>query len=168
MLSRAYIGVGSNLGDREGHIKKALELLHRSPGMRVKQVASLYLTEPVGYAGQEWFLNTVAELETGLEPRELLVLLLETEKKLGRVRTVRWGPRTVDLDLLVFGEEKIAQPGLVVPHPRMCERAFVMVPLAELKPGLKIPGAGKAAELAAALAMEQPVKRVGHIQFDQK
>jgi 2-amino-4-hydroxy-6-hydroxymethyldihydropteridine diphosphokinase len=158
--------MGSNVGDRKGYIKKALELLHRSPGVRVRRVASLYLTAPVGCKEQEWFLNTVAEAETGLEPRELLEFLLETEKKLGRVRTKRWGPRTADLDLLLCGEQRIAQPGLVVPHPRMGERAFVMVPLAELEPGLMIPGVGKAAEVAALLAVEQSVKKVGRIRFD--
>lgn len=158
MLRIAYIGLGSNLGDKEANIKKALELLNTSPGLRVRRTASLYLTAPVGCDGQDWFLNTVAEVETCLAPRELLALLMGIEKKLGRVRSVRWGPRTVDLDLLLYGEEKINIPGLVVPHPRMGERAFVMVPLAELSPELVIPGLGKAAELASALARQQLIE----------
>lgn len=155
----AYVGLGSNLGDKEANIKKALEMLNTSPGVRVKRAASLYRTAPVGYTGQDWFLNTVAEVETSLSPHELLSLLLAVEERLGRVRTVRWGPRTVDLDLLLFGGEEINTPDLVVPHPRMGERAFVMVPLAELAPELTVPGRGKAVELAQALAGEQYVER---------
>jgi len=155
----AYIGLGSNLGDKEANIKRALELLNASSGVRVKRVASLYRTAPVGFTGQDWFINTVAEVETGLGPHDLLALLLAVEKKLGRVRTVRWGPRTVDLDLLLFGEERITTPDLTVPHPHMSERAFVMAPLAELAPELTIPGPGKAAVLARTLAGEQLVQR---------
>ncbi len=158
-LNTAYIGLGSNLGDKKANIKKALELLEECPGVRVKRVASLYRTAPVGFTKQDWFLNTVAEVDTMLEPHELLALLLETEERLGRVRTVRWGPRTVDLDLLIFAEEEIESPDLIVPHPRMGGRAFVMVPLAELVPELKIPGKGKAAELALKLAAKQPVEK---------
>ena len=107
MATTAYIGLGSNLGNKEDFLKKALELLGATPAVRVKKVASLYLTEPQGVTGQDWFLNTVAEIETTLSPEGLLALLLDIEARLGRVRTVRWGPRTLDLDLLLFGEEKL-------------------------------------------------------------
>lgn len=157
MQNIAYIGLGSNLGRKEANIKKALELLDASPGAQVKRVASFYRTAPVGYTDQDWFLNTVAQLQTGLRPHQLLSLLLDIEERLGRVRTVRWGPRTVDLDLLLFGEEEINTSDLIVPHPRMSERAFVMVPLAEIAPGLIIPGRGKAAELAEMLKQKQLV-----------
>lgn len=160
MLNIAYIGLGSNLGDKKANIKKALELLDTSTGVRVKKVASLYRTAPLGYTGQDWFLNTVAELETGLSPRELLSLLLDIEERLGRVRTIRWGPRTVDLDLLLFGREEIDTPDLIVPHPRMSERAFVMVPLAELKPEITVPGQGRAGDLAERLKKEQLIDKI--------
>ncbi|MCL6635573.1 MAG: 2-amino-4-hydroxy-6-hydroxymethyldihydropteridine diphosphokinase [Peptococcaceae bacterium] len=161
MSKTAYVGVGSNLGDKRANIKKALELLGASPEVWLKRTASLYRTAPVGYSEQDWFLNTVAEVETGLAPRELLSLLLGIEEKLGRVRTVRWGPRTADLDLLLFGEEEIHSPDLCVPHPRMAERAFVMVPLAELAPDLVLPGRGRAADLARVLAGEQAIEKCG-------
>ena len=157
MATTAYIGLGSNLGNKEDFLKKALELLGATPAVRVKKVASLYLTEPQGVTGQDWFLNTVAEIETTLSPEGLLALLLDIEARLGRVRAVRWGPRTLDLDLLLFGEEKLQSANLTVPHPRMAERAFVMAPLAELAPDRVIPGGGTAAEIARRLAKEQPV-----------
>jgi 2-amino-4-hydroxy-6-hydroxymethyldihydropteridine diphosphokinase len=159
MDQTAYIGLGSNLGDKEANLKRALELLDRSQGVRVKRVAAFYRTAPVGYTRQDWFLNTVAEVETALEPRELLMLLLAIEKELGRVRTVHWGPRTVDLDLLLFGGEEIDTPDLVVPHPRLSQRAFVMAPLAELAPALKVAGRGTAAELAEELSKEQAIEK---------
>lgn len=161
MIDFAYIGIGSNLGDKERYIKRALEALDRSPGLRVKRAASLYRTAPLGYTEQDWFLNTVAEVETFLGPHELLYLLLSIEDDLERTRSIRWGPRTVDLDLLLYGGEKIDSGDLTVPHPRMGERAFVMVPLAELAPGLLIPGRGRAAELAEELSREQAVERYG-------
>ncbi|BAF58387.1 MAG: 2-amino-4-hydroxy-6-hydroxymethyldihydropteridine diphosphokinase [Pelotomaculum sp.] len=159
MLRTAYIGLGSNMGDKKANIERALEMLKASAGVRVKRVASLYRTAPLGYTRQDWFLNTVAEVETGLGPHELLALLLDIERRLGRVRTVRWGPRLIDLDLLVYGDEEIDTPALTVPHPRMGERAFVMVPLAELVPDLTVPGRGRAAELAEKLAGEQKICR---------
>lgn len=160
MFNIAYIGLGSNLGDKEANIKKALALLAASPGVRVKRVASFYRTAPVGYTDQGWFTNTVAELETSLQPHELLSLLLDIEKRIGRVRTIRWGPRTVDLDLLLFGSEEMNSPDLVLPHPRMGERAFVMAPLAELDPDIMIAGWGTAKELAERLKKEQQIKKI--------
>ncbi|OPY56706.1 MAG: 2-amino-4-hydroxy-6-hydroxymethyldihydropteridine pyrophosphokinase [Pelotomaculum sp. PtaU1.Bin035] len=154
----AYIGIGSNMGDKGLNIRKALELLDSFPGLRIKRVAPCYNTAPVGHTGQDWFVNTVAEVETELSPLELLDILLHVEGRSGRVRGVRWGPRIIDLDLLLFGMEEVNLPELVVPHPRMHERAFVMAPLADLAPGLEIPGRGRAAELAASLAKEQLIE----------
>jgi 2-amino-4-hydroxy-6-hydroxymethyldihydropteridine diphosphokinase len=122
-------------------------------------MAPLYRTEPVGYTEQDWFLNTVAEVSTVLSPRELLDVLLGIEKSLGRVRTVRWGPRPVDLDIVLYGDERVDKPDLVIPHPCMCERAFVIVPLADLAPELVLPGGRKAADLAAFLRKKQPIER---------
>lgn len=160
MYNVAYVGLGSNLGDKEEYLRKALELLDTSPGVRVEQVASFYRTAPVGRTDQDWFLNTVAKVETILTPHEFLFLLLDLEEKLGRVRNGRWGPRTVDLDLLLYGAAEVDTPELTVPHPRMAERAFVMVPLAELDPGRVLPGQGKAAALAEKLAQVQKIEKV--------
>ena len=159
MPTTAYIGLGSNLGDKEANIKKALELLGEAPGVQVKKVASFYKTAPLYVTKQDWFLNTVAEIETSLNAHELLSLLKGMEKKLERTPTVRWGPRTIDLDLLLFGSDKIQSSDLVVPHPRLSERAFVMVPLAEIAPQLCIPGRGRAGELAHLLSTEQRVEK---------
>jgi 2-amino-4-hydroxy-6-hydroxymethyldihydropteridine diphosphokinase len=156
----AYIGLGSNLGDRAGNLKEALHRLNRSPSTAVTRVASFYRSDPVGFTEQDDFINTVAELETVLPPRELLALLLSIEEELGRVRTVRWGPRTVDLDLLLCGDEQIDEPDLIVPHPRLHERAFVLVPLADLAPGLLLPGRGRVADLAGRLAIEQEIEKI--------
>jgi 2-amino-4-hydroxy-6-hydroxymethyldihydropteridine diphosphokinase len=143
---RAYVGLGSNLGDRERAILRAAELIE------THRLSSIRETEPWGYTEQPRFLNAVAELETGLSPRELLDRLLEVERELGRTRDgPRYGPRTIDLDLLLYGEEAVAEPGLRVPHPRLHERRFVLEPLAELEPGLIVPGRGSVAGLLAAL-----------------
>lgn len=156
----AYVGLGSNLGDKATNIKQALALLDAAAGVRLKQAAPFYRTAPVGYTKQDWFINTVAEIYTELPPHTLLTLLLTLEKKLGRVRLQHWGPRTIDLDLLLYGSEIITTKELVVPHPHMHERAFVMVPLADLAPDIVIPGRGKAAELAQLLAQEQIIEPI--------
>ena len=151
-MPRAFVALGSNLGDREATILRALAALAAEPGIEVVRVSSLRDTEPVGYLGQPRFLNGAAELETDLEPRELLVRLLEIERSLGRVREgPPMGPRTIDLDLLLYGDQQIVEAGLQVPHPRMHERAFVLEPLAELNPSLVVPGKGPLKSLLAAL-----------------
>jgi 2-amino-4-hydroxy-6-hydroxymethyldihydropteridine diphosphokinase len=143
---RAYVGLGANLGDREAAIRRAAELIGAS------RISSLHETEPWGYADQPRFLNAVAELETDLPPREVLDRLLEVERELGRSRDgPRFGPRTIDLDLLVYGDLQIEEPGLTVPHPRLHERLFVLEPLAELAPSLDVPGKGLVSALLAGL-----------------
>jgi 2-amino-4-hydroxy-6-hydroxymethyldihydropteridine diphosphokinase len=142
----AYIGLGSNLGDREATIEAALAGL---PG--VVGVSRLRETDPVGRVDQPPFLNGVARLETELAPRELLDTLLALERGLGRERHERWGPRTIDLDLLLYGTEVVDEPGLTVPHPRLHERRFVLEPLAELDPALVVPGRGRVDELLSKL-----------------
>ena len=147
-MARAFIGLGSNLGDREAALRGALELL----GEDVVAVSSFRETEPVGYLDQPAFLNAAAALETGLEPRALLERLLGVERELGRTREgPRHGPRTIDLDLLVYDDRVIDEPGLVVPHPRLAERRFVLEPLAELDPVLVVPGRGRVADLLSRL-----------------
>jgi 2-amino-4-hydroxy-6-hydroxymethyldihydropteridine diphosphokinase len=152
-MSRAYVGVGSNLGRRRQTIAASLDLLRAEPGIEVVAVSSLQETDPVGQEDQPRFLNGAAALETELSPRELLERLLEIERRLGRVRGEgpRFGPRTIDLDLLLYGAETVEEPGLVVPHPRLAERRFALEPLAELDPGLEVPGHGPIRALLAGL-----------------
>ena len=152
-MKRAHIGIGSNLGERRETIAAALELLAAEDGLEVVAVSSLRETEPVGYEGQPRFLNAAAALETSLSPRELLERLLEIERRLGRTRGEgpRFGPRTIDLDLLLYGDETVDEPGLTVPHPRLAERRFALEPLAELDPGLVVPGHGSVQALLAGL-----------------
>jgi 2-amino-4-hydroxy-6-hydroxymethyldihydropteridine diphosphokinase len=145
-MTRAYVGVGANLGDREATIRAALEAL---PGL--VGVSKLRETDPVGVVDQPPFLNAAAALETELTPRELLDTLLAVERELGRERRERWGPRTIDLDLLLYGDETIDEPGLTVPHPRLHERRFALEPLLDLDPELAIPGRGRVANLLAGL-----------------
>lgn len=140
---RAFIGLGSNLGDREATIRAALEAIADLPQTDLLRVSSLYDTEPVGEVDQPNFLNAVALVDTELEPHQLLWNLMLVEKRLGRVRTQRWGPRTIDLDLLLFGDEIIEQGDLRVPHPEIIRRSFVLVPLVELEPRLVHPGTGE-------------------------
>ena len=145
-MTRAYVGLGSNLGDRERSIRRAAELVG---ALRLSMIRE---TEPWGIEDQPLFLNAVAEVETDLPPRRLLDRLLEVERTLGRMRDgARFGPRTIDLDLLLYGSEMVAEPGLTVPHPRLHERRFVLEPLAELEPGLVVPGRGPVPALLAAL-----------------
>jgi 2-amino-4-hydroxy-6-hydroxymethyldihydropteridine diphosphokinase len=136
-VTLVYIGLGANLGDREATIRAALAALDAEDGIAVVAVSSLRETEPVGVGPQPLFLNGAASLETTLSARELLDRLLATEQQFGRVRVPgEHGPRTLDLDLLLYGDEEIDEPGLTVPHPRLHERAFVLEPLAELEANL--------------------------------
>lgn len=152
-MARAYVGLGSNLGDRERTIRRALDELAAEPGIRVLTVSTLIDTEPVGPVEQPRFLNGVVELETTLSARDLLALLLDVERRFGRRRegVPPQGPRTLDLDLLVYGEAEVAEPGLDLPHPRLHERRFVLEPLAEVAPGLEVPGKGRVESLLARL-----------------
>jgi 2-amino-4-hydroxy-6-hydroxymethyldihydropteridine diphosphokinase len=159
-VARAWVGLGSNLATPRDQLESALAALAALPDTRVLRVSSFYRTAPVGYAGQPDFINAVAAIETGLAPRALLEALLDIERRHGRVRTIPNGPRTLDLDLLLHGDQRIDEPGLTLPHPRMHERAFVMVPLAEIAPELVIPGRGTAGGLARTLVRSQHVERI--------
>ncbi len=150
-MTVAYVGLGANLGAREETLRRAVELLRAADGVDVLAVSQLRETEPVGVVDQPPFLNGAVALETTRTARELLDLLLEIEASLGRVREERWGPRTIDLDLLVYGDEVVDEPGLRVPHPHLDERRFALEPLAELAPELEVPGRGRVSALLTAL-----------------
>jgi 2-amino-4-hydroxy-6-hydroxymethyldihydropteridine diphosphokinase len=152
-VPRAYVALGSNLGDRDRTLRDALAALRAEDGIELVAVSDLIETEPVGYIDQPRFLNGVAALDTERPPAALLDLLLAVERRFGRVRegVPAQGPRTLDLDLLLYGEAEIDEPGLTIPHPRMHQRAFVLGPLAELAPGLEIPGRGQVEALIAEL-----------------
>jgi 2-amino-4-hydroxy-6-hydroxymethyldihydropteridine diphosphokinase len=146
-MTIAYVGLGSNLGDRERLIREAAALIGAA------RLSTVIETEPWGYGSQPLFLNAVAELETPLTARQLLDHLLDVERRLGRERIgPQWGPRTIDLDLLLYGDQTIDETGLIVPHPRLTERDFVLRPLAELVPTLIIPGSGTVQEALAGLS----------------
>jgi 2-amino-4-hydroxy-6-hydroxymethyldihydropteridine diphosphokinase len=149
-MPRAYVGLGSNMGDRERMLWSALHMLAFNPEVDVVAVSSILETDPVGLEEQPRFLNAAAAIDTDLEPRALLDLLLSIERELGRTRDgPRFGPRTIDLDLLLYGDDVVDEPGLTVPHPRLHERRFVLEPLAELAPDLTVPEKGAVRALLA-------------------
>ena len=149
---RAYIGLGANLGDRETTIERAVRLLDDVGGVEVVAVSTLRETEPWGPVEQPPYLNGAAAVETALAPRALLEVLLDVERRLGRVRDgERYGPRTIDLDLLLFGDLELDETGLTLPHPHLHERRFVLEPLAEIAPALVVPGHGPVVQLLAGL-----------------
>ncbi|MBA3365017.1 MAG: 2-amino-4-hydroxy-6-hydroxymethyldihydropteridine diphosphokinase [Actinobacteria bacterium] len=151
-MARVYVGLGANLGDRQGMLERALGRLRAEPGIEVVRVSAIRETPPWGPVEQPPFLNAVAALETDLPPRELLERLLTIERALGRTRSgARFGPRTIDLDLLLYADEVVDEPGLQVPHPRLAERRFALEPLAELEPALLVPGRGTVSALLAEL-----------------
>jgi 2-amino-4-hydroxy-6-hydroxymethyldihydropteridine diphosphokinase len=152
-VTRAYVGLGSNLGDREATLRAAVAELAATPGVEVMAVSTFVDTEPVGYLDQPRFLNGVVVVETDLPARRLLDLLLAVEARFGRDRAAvpAQGPRTLDLDLLLYGDARIDEDGLRVPHPRLHERAFVLGPLLEVAPGLEVPGKGTVEAILARL-----------------
>ena len=151
-MARAYVGLGANLGDRAATLARAIDLLDTRTGIDVISVSAFRETDPVGYLDQPQFLNAAVALETSLAPAELLATLLDVERKLGRVREgPRYGPRTVDLDLLLMDDLVLDEPGLELPHPRLHERVFALEPLAELDPELVVPGRGPVRQLLLAL-----------------
>jgi 2-amino-4-hydroxy-6-hydroxymethyldihydropteridine diphosphokinase len=145
-VTLAYVGLGSNLGERDATIRRAAELIGAA------RLSPLFETEPWGFVDQPLFVNAVAEVDTPLDARAFLARLLDVERSLGRERVgPRWGPRMIDLDLLLWGDEQISEPGLEVPHPRLAERLFVLEPLAALAPDHEIPGNGTVSEALAGL-----------------
>jgi 2-amino-4-hydroxy-6-hydroxymethyldihydropteridine diphosphokinase len=155
----AWVGIGANLGDARANVLDALDRLARLPGLRLLRASSLYRSAPIDSSGDD-YVNAVAEVDTGLGAHALLRALHAIEQAHGRERPYRNAPRTLDLDLLLYGDEVIADaPTVIVPHPRMHERAFVLAPLAELAPGLQIPGRGRVAELLPGVA-DQGIERL--------
>ena len=149
MTTSAYLGLGSNLGDRLEHLREAVRLLNTEPAVEVVRSSRVYETEPVG-PPQPAYLNAVVEVRADGTARDLLEACRRVEDALGRVRAERWGPRTIDVDVLTFDEQTIDEPGLVVPHPRMHERGFVLLPLGELEPDPMLPGGRRLASLRLA------------------
>ncbi|HWA11268.1 MAG TPA: 2-amino-4-hydroxy-6-hydroxymethyldihydropteridine diphosphokinase [Opitutaceae bacterium] len=139
-MTRGFLGLGSNLGDKRAHLEAALAALRARPDIEVRRVARFYRTAALGPVKQDWFLNTVAEIATGLAPRALLARCQEIERQLGRERHERWGPRTIDLDVLWLETGEVDEPGLTVPHPGLHLRSFALAPLHDLAPGLQLRG----------------------------
>ncbi len=160
----AYLSLGSNMGDRLAHLRGAIDMVGESHGVRIKRFSSVYETEPVGVVEQADFYNMVIEIETELLPRELLGLAHEIEASLKRKREVRWGPRTIDIDILLYDELAIDEEGLKIPHSEMLNRAFILIPLAEIEPDVLLPGNGSVGRYLDKVA-GQRVKKIGSLNL---
>ena len=160
-MAVVYVGLGSNLGDRVQHLVHACATLHRHPVITVQAVSSLYQTAPVGFTAQAWFLNAVARLQTSLTPPALLSVTQATERRLGRTPAPHWGPRVIDIDLLLYDAVQLHRPFLTIPHAAMHERAFVLVPLHELAPDLQLPSGAWVRDLLATQPDDGSVQRLG-------
>jgi len=157
----AYIGIGSNLGDKVYQCQKAISEILKADHHKLLAKSSFFKTKPIGYTSQDWFVNGVIKIETDLEPLELLRLLKDTESGLGRKETFRWGPRAIDLDILLFDEQEIQMEGLQIPHPLLQERQFVLIPLAEIDRSLIHPVLKKSiGELLENLTEDQGVEKI--------
>ncbi len=156
-MTAAYLGLGSNLGDRLAHLQGAVDALAATSGIGVLAVSRVYETAPVGGPAQEDYLNAVVAIDTELRPRELLDVAMAVEQRADRVRTVRWGPRTLDVDVLVYDDERVDEPDLEIPHPRMHDRAFVLAPLHDVAPDrVEVPAAGWEGVTVTPLALQLP------------
>jgi len=157
----AYIGIGSNLGDKVDQCEKAISEILKVNQHKLLAKSSFFKTEPIGYTAQDWFINGVIKIETDLDPSELFRALKDIESKLGRVKTFRWGPRSIDLDILFFDKRKIKTKELRIPHPFLHGRRFVLIPLAEIDPGLIHPVLKKTVqELLENLKLDQGVEKI--------
>lgn len=164
-MTRVFLGLGSNIEPREEHIRRAVLMIKNHPRITLLKCSSLYHTEPVGYKEQDWFLNAVVSCDTGLGPLALLQEIKKMEAGLLRERTVRWGPRTIDIDLVLYGQEEISSPELVVPHPRGSQRAFVLVPLAEIT-GDQVYRGKTPRELLSELGEHETVEYYGQLHIE--
>ncbi len=138
-MAKVYLGLGSNIGNRKAYLRAAIRLLKKHKDIEVIRYSLVYETDPVGLTGQRKFFNMATEIETNLPPRELLSVLSLIENLLKRERFIKWGPRTIDIDILLYGNKTMSGEELTIPHPRMAERAFVLVPLLEIAPNLTLP-----------------------------
>lgn len=163
----AYISFGSNMGDKEQSLYEAIEHLIEHPSIELIGVSSIYDTDPVGYEDQDVFMNLIAEIKTTLEAEELLTVCQSVEQQLKRVRIIRWGPRTMDLDIIFYGEEVIQTETLLVPHPRMHERGFVLVPLNEIAPTAKHAALGKTVDELLAEVGGEGVRLLKRLNIDK-
>ena len=159
-MAAAYLSLGSNLGDREANVRKALDLL--ADRMTLMKVSSLYETAPIGVTDQNDFINAVALIETELDPTDLLDAILDVEKIVGRVRNLRWGSRVIDIDILIYDDVEISTLELTIPHPEMMNRAFVLIPLAEIAPDLELPWGLKPSEAIGKLG-DQRVRKLAEV-----
>jgi 2-amino-4-hydroxy-6-hydroxymethyldihydropteridine diphosphokinase len=157
-MTRAFIGLGSNLGDRLKVLQRAVTSLGEIPGVQLCSVSSVYETEPVGPAAQAWFLNAVAAISTSLSPMTLLNQTQAIERALGRETTYHWGPRSIDLDILLYGDLQVKTAPLTIPHAELCHRAFVLVPLLELDSSLVLPDGAAISTCLSRLTPPQQVK----------
>lgn len=137
-MHRVYLGIGGNIGERKKNIDDAISLLDNNPKINITKISSYYETEPIGYKDQAWFINAVVEAETDFDPFSLLDICNDIENKLKRVRLIHWGPRTIDIDILLYDDLVLNEEKLTIPHPRMKERAFVIVPLEEIVPDMML------------------------------
>jgi 2-amino-4-hydroxy-6-hydroxymethyldihydropteridine diphosphokinase len=160
-MAIVYLGLGSNLGDRTHYLMQACATLERHPAISVQAVSSLYHTAPVGVTEQNWFLNAVAQLHTTLSPCALLTVTQAIERRVGRTPMFHWGPRVVDIDILLYDALQLHRPFLTVPHAALCHRLFVLIPLHELAPDLQLPGGLPVRNLLTTLADHDSVQRVG-------
>ena len=161
---RAYVGLGSNVGDRRANLARAVDLLRGAPLVEVVRLSALYETPPWGYLAQAPFLNAAVAVETSLGPRQLLVALKSFEARIGRRRTFRWGPRVIDLDILVYDDLTLDRRGLSLPHPALPERAFVLVPLGDVCPDFRAPDGRSLPDLLASLDL-RGIRLVGEVPW---
>lgn len=162
-MNIVYLSIGTNMGEREANLKLAVKLLTEANGITVEEVSSIYETAPVGFLDQASFLNIAVRLTTELSPAEMLLLCQKIEQELGRIREFRWGPRIIDLDILLYNQENIETESLIVPHERMFERAFVLVPLMEIS----IPATGQLRQAQEALTLLD-IQKEGVVQWKKR
>ena len=160
-MAVVYLGIGSNIGDCRQNLVRACGLLHQHPAVVVQAVSSLYETDPVGFTAQDTFLNAAARVRTTLRPESLLAITQAVESRLGREPAIRWGPRVIDIDLLLYDTLQVHRPFLDIPHKALSERLFVLVPLSELEPDLRLPSGESIQQHIAALPDQGGVRRVG-------
>ena len=164
-MAIAYLGLGSNMGDPATHLAATCDLLHQHPAITVEAVSSLYRSAPVGVTNQAWFVNATVRLQTDLSPRSLLAVTQAVERRVGRTPTYRWGPRVVDIDVLLYGDLQLQTRYLTIPHAALQARAFVLVPLYELAPHLCLPSGEAIKTLLDALPSHEDVQRIGRFPF---